>query len=167
MPHLPPGELVDGSVSLPGASSRSFWLNGSAWEYPDFENVDTFVERLVYQGLLFHEPAVRAVLQDTPPRRVSIRSLQRYFRQVTGLTQASLRQIERARYAVLLLQQGTPILEAVHLAGYFDQPHLTRSLAHYIGQTPAQILRDEKRKQLSFLYKTNPFGPPTIRFEDK
>jgi hypothetical protein len=46
------------------------------------------------------------------------------------------------------------ILDTVHQAGYFDQAHLTRSLAYRIGQTPAEIIR--ANRQLSFLYKTPP-----------
>jgi methylphosphotriester-DNA--protein-cysteine methyltransferase len=57
------------------------------------------------------------------------------------LTQGYIRQIERARHALALLQQGASILDTVHNAGYFDQPHLTRSLKHFMGQTPAQIVR--------------------------
>jgi methylphosphotriester-DNA--protein-cysteine methyltransferase len=67
-----------------------------------------------------------------------------------------VRQIERARYATTLLQQGVPILDVVYEAGYFDQPHLTRALKYFIGQTPAQILDRSKDVQLSFLYKTAP-----------
>ena len=52
MPLLPTGMLRDrNDVTLPEASSRSFWLNGSAWEYPNFDNVETFVTRLVKHGL--------------------------------------------------------------------------------------------------------------------
>src|SRR5690606_17796182 len=53
MPTLLPGALRDrNDVTLPDASSRSFWLKGSAREYPDFENAETFVERLVHDGLI-------------------------------------------------------------------------------------------------------------------
>src|SRR5262245_42652190 len=39
MPALPAGELCDrNDVTLPNASGRSFWLNGSVWEFPAFEN---------------------------------------------------------------------------------------------------------------------------------
>jgi methylphosphotriester-DNA--protein-cysteine methyltransferase len=47
----------------------------------------------------------------------------------------------RAQQAQELLQQGVPILDTVFEAGYFDQPHLSRSLKRLIGFTPAQILR--------------------------
>src|SRR5262245_16686851 len=47
LPHLPAGSLLDLSHVLPQASSKSFWLYGSAWEIPTFENVETFIDRLV------------------------------------------------------------------------------------------------------------------------
>lgn len=70
------------------------------------------------------------------------------------MTHGTFRQIERARYATDLLTGGASILDTVHEAGYFDQAHLTRSLKHRIGQTPAKIIREDE--QLSFLYKTAP-----------
>src|SRR5918912_241573 len=46
LPYLPPGRLLDRrDVSLPAATGRSFWLQGSRWETPTFENADTFAER--------------------------------------------------------------------------------------------------------------------------
>ena len=38
-----------------------------------------------------------------------------------------------------------------------DIPHLTRALAHFIGQTPAQLLHRWRPEQMPFLYKTMPF----------
>jgi methylphosphotriester-DNA--protein-cysteine methyltransferase len=49
--------------------------------------------------------------------------------------------MQRAQHAQALLQQGVSILDTVDEAGYFDQPHLTRSLKQFIGYTPAQIIR--------------------------
>jgi methylphosphotriester-DNA--protein-cysteine methyltransferase len=152
MHRLPPGRLRDRrDVTLPEASSRSFWLNGSAWEYPDFENAETFVARLAQEGIITRHPSVAAAVQgQTLPQ--SLRSSQRHFRSATGLTSRTVRQIERARHATNLLRQGVSILDAVHEAGYFDQAHLTRSLKFLIGQTPVEISRG--KTQLSFLYKT-------------
>jgi Transcriptional regulator containing an amidase domain and an AraC-type DNA-binding HTH domain len=48
------------------------------------------------------------------------------------------------------------ILDVVYEAGYYDQPHLTRSLKYFIGQTPAQIMQENATEQLSLLYKTEP-----------
>ena len=154
MPQLLPGSLRDQrDVTLPDAASRSFWLNGSAWQYPDFENAETFVQRLAKAGVISRDPTVDAALQGQP-RTLSLRSAQRHFLRATGMTCATFRQIERARYATNLLKEGVSILDVVHLAGYFDQAHLTRSLKHLIGQTPARIIRG--KEQLSFLYKTVP-----------
>src|SRR3712207_5816489 len=46
MPHLSLRTLLDRQdATLPKASSNSFWLHGSAWEFPTFENADVFVGR--------------------------------------------------------------------------------------------------------------------------
>src|SRR5216684_1983541 len=140
MPHLSPGKVMDRrDANLPEATSTSFWLSGSAWQFPTYENAETFVDRLVRDGLLVRDPVVDAVLQQQL-KDVSLRSVQRRFRRATGLTQCAVRQIERAREAVALLEQDRAILDIVDLAGYADQSHLTRSLKHLIGQTPAQII---------------------------
>jgi AraC-like DNA-binding protein len=156
MPHLPASKLVDGAVNLPNAASQSFWLHGSAWQFPDFENADTFVDWLVRDRLIVREPVVEAALQGQL-KELSIRTARRHFLRTTGLTQSAVRQIERARYATILLQQGVSILDAVYEVGYYDQPHLTRSLEYFIGQTPTQIMDSSRSEQLSFLYKTEPF----------
>jgi hypothetical protein len=154
MPLLTPGRLRDGNdVTLPDATSRSFWLNGSAWEYPDFENAEAFVAKLARQGVIARDPSVEMVVHGQR-RTQSLRSDQRHFLRATGLSHRAVRQIERARYATNLLKDGVSILDTVHEAGYFDQAHLTRSLKHLIGQTPVEIGR--RTKQLSFLYKTAP-----------
>ena len=136
--------------TLPDLSGRSFQLDGSAWEYPSFDNADVFVDRLMKKGLIASDPYVEAVIRGLPvPSRR--RTEQRHFLRAAGLPQAATRQIERARRATLLLRSGVPILHVVHDMGYFDQAHLTRSLKHFIGRTPAQVARREG--QLSFLYK--------------
>ena len=141
LPYLPPRKLLDRrDANLPEASSTSFWLQGSAWEFPTFENADAFVERLVREGLLVRDPVVNAVLQGQP-QAWSPRSIQYRFLQATGLTHRTIQQIERARHAMTLLRQGASILDTVYQAGYFDQPHLSRALKRFTGQTPAQIAR--------------------------
>lgn len=157
IPTLPASELVDGTLTLPEATSSSFWLQGAAWKFPDYDNADTFVDRLVRGGLLVRESVVYDVLQGHP-HDLSLRSVQRRFSQVAGITQNAARQIERARYATLLLRQGVSIPDVMYAAGYYDQSHLTRSLRHFIGQTPAQVIRHGQSGQLSFLYKTQPFA---------
>lgn len=139
MPHLPPKGFVDVETVLPGAADNSFWLKGAAWEYPNFDNVETFINRLVREELLVRDPVVDAALQDQSPE-MSPRTVRHHFLRATGLTQSHIRQMQRAQQAAALLQQGLPILDAVHETGYFDQPHLTRSLKRFLGATPAQLL---------------------------
>lgn len=141
LPYLPPGRLRDRrDANLPQATSTSFWFQGSAWEFPTFENADTFVAWLVRAGLLVRDPVVEAVLRGQP-QALSPRALQYRFVQATGLTYKTIQQIERARQAKALLEQGVSILDTVYEAGYFDQSHLTNSLKRFLGQTPAQIAR--------------------------
>jgi AraC-like DNA-binding protein len=140
MPHLPTSELVDVGIDLPEGAGKTFWFHGSAWEMPNFENVDTFIDRLERNELLVHEPVVDAALQGQLSD-LSLRSVQRRFVRATGLTHGALCQIERAQQAATLLAQGRSILDTVELAGYADQPHLTRSLKRFVGRTPAEILR--------------------------
>ena len=151
MPLMRPAELRDrNDLTLPQGPGRSFRLDGSLWEYPTFENAEAFVRRLVNRGLIVTDRAVVAALSGQPARR-SQRTEQRHFLRATGVTPATLRQIERARRATALLRSGQSIADVVFDLGYYDQAHLTRSLRHFVGQTPAQIAR--RLEQLSLLYK--------------
>lgn len=152
MPHFPTADRLDlNNVVLPDAASRSFWLNGSAWEHPNFENAETFVGRLVDRELVAADPLVTAEKDDDRPG-ISIRTRQRRFLRIAGMARTTADQIERARRAAILLTQGSSILDAVFEAGYYDQAHLTRSLKHFVGLTPAEVARGGH--QLSFLYNT-------------
>lgn len=140
MPHLPAGSFLDTETILPEAASRSFWLKGSAWQFPDHENAETFVERLVRNGVLVRDPVVNAALHERP-QELSSRTVRHRYLRATGLTQSRIRQVERAQRAAALLRQGESISDTVHGIGYFDQPHMTRSLKQWVGHTPAQIVR--------------------------
>lgn len=137
-------------ATLPDLAGRAFRLDGSAWEYPSFDNADVFVDRLLRKGLVAMDPVVEATLQGRPLPSHR-RTEQRHFVRAAGLTQATARQIERARRAAWRLRSGEPVLDVVHDLGYYDQAHLTRALKHFVGRTPAQVARGEG--QLSFLYK--------------
>lgn len=154
MPLMRSGDLRDrNDVTLPNATRRSFWLNGSTWEFPSFENMETFVNRLVRTGLIVADRTVEGAIRgESLP--VTTRTEQRRVLQVTGLTRGAIHQIERARRAAILLRQGRPILDVVCEAGYYDQAHLTRSLQRFIGQTPARVAQGQE--QLSFLYNKAP-----------
>jgi hypothetical protein len=153
MPHLPVGLLVDGSAEIPDATPRSFWLKGSAWRLPGYDNAEAFVRRLVREGVLDRDPIVPEVLRGVSPD-LSERTLQRRFMAATGLTRGAVRQIDRARHAAVLIQEGAPIHEVIHRLSYFDQPHLARSLTRYIGRTATQLAGPGEPLPLSLLYKT-------------
>jgi AraC-like DNA-binding protein len=140
MPHLPTRSLLDVETTLPEATCASFRLAGDTWQFPDFTNVETFIAQLARRDVLARDPLVSAVLADEP-HALADRTVRHRFLRATGLTQAHIHQVARAQRAAALLQQGKPILDTVHVAGYFDQPHLTRSLKHFIGHTPAQLAR--------------------------
>jgi AraC-like DNA-binding protein len=151
-PQHPASTLIDRQDERAPDLGGRFRLDGFDWEYPSFDNADTFVRCLEQRGVIARDEAVAAALQGE--RRLSRRTTQRHFLRAAGITSTGARQIERARYATNLLTEGAGILDVVHEAAYFDQAHLTRSLRHFIGQTPARISRGDE--QLSFLYKTTP-----------
>ena len=142
MPRIPGSKLVDEEIHLSETGKNSFQLFGDIWQFPNFENVDTFVNRLLRKELLSHDQLVDDVLHGKT-RDLSLRSIQRRFLHVTGLTYKTIQQVERARKAVELLQSGVPILDTTYQAGYFDQAHLTRSLKLLYGQTPGEIVKSE------------------------
>jgi hypothetical protein len=138
LPHLPIVDLVNGAEILSQAANTSFRLHGSRWQFPGFDDVEIFVDRLVRDDALLYDPVVDAALHGRP-QELSSRTLRRRFLVATGLTRKAHEQIERAQRATALLEQGAPIGDAAFQAGYADQPHMTRSLKRYYGQTPAQI----------------------------
>ncbi|GAA4971897.1 hypothetical protein HD597_007177 [Nonomuraea thailandensis] len=153
MPHVPMERLVDGNLEIPGATRTSFHLKGSSWRLPGYDDVEWFVRRLVREEILVLDPVVAAVLGGRPPD-VSERTVQRRFLAVTGLTQGAVRQIGRARQAAVLIQEGVPAHEVIHGLGYFDQPHLARSLSRYVGRTATRLAAGQASPEpLSLLYR--------------
>jgi hypothetical protein len=181
MPHLPPARLVDSGVASPHATATRFVLRGEEWLVPDFDSAEQFVARLVREGVVVRDPLVDEVLAGgmpppgtgsaqvgtasaqvgtrpaqvgTRPAQVGTRPAQRRVAAATGLTQGSIRQIERARQAAILLGEGVAPLNVVDRLGYYDQPHLARSLQRFIGRTATELRRPDAAGQpLSLLYK--------------
>ena len=139
MPHLPASSIVNQEIALPEGSFNTFWLRDKVWEVPNFENADTFVEHLVRDGTLIHDPLIGAALRDEL-KDASDRTIRYRFHHSTGLRQNYIRQIKRAQQAMELLHLGHSILHTAHELGYADQPHLTRSLKRLLGYTPRELL---------------------------
>ena len=132
-------ELVNTNISIPTTTPNHIRLDGYKWQLPKYDEVEMFVAKLVKRNVITRDTVISAVLQGHSTD-LSVRSVQRRFRSIVGLSQRRLYQVERANEAVTLLQQGISILDTVHKTGYFDQPHLTRALKQLIGKTPAEIL---------------------------
>lgn len=139
MPHLPPGQAMNRhDLVLPKAAGSRFWLNGSSWEYPTFNNPDVFIKRLIREGILSVDPVVTAALRGENTV-LTHRSVQAHFAHATGLSPNLVYQIERAHQAAEHLRQGKTILQTMQALHYYDQPHMTRMLKRYLGRTPTQI----------------------------
>jgi AraC-like DNA-binding protein len=67
------------------------------------------------------------------------RSLHRRCLAAFGYGPAVLRRVLRFRRATALLYDGVPIAEAAALAGYADQPHLSREVRALAGVAPGQL----------------------------
>jgi AraC-like DNA-binding protein len=141
MPALAVKTLVDVGRELNAASKTKINLAGSNWEIPSFENAVDFVAHLARDGALVRDPVVEQTLLRKPVA-IAERSVQRRFLRATGLTYGTVRQIERAERTVALLTAGTSILDAVEIAGYSDQAHMTRSLQRFLGKTPGKLASD-------------------------
>lgn len=151
MPHFPTGQRLNRQdITLGTAGKKAFWLRGAVWELPTFDNADVFVERLIREGVLAFEPLVAQTLAGQSSG-VSLRSVQRRFLSATGLPHKTVYQIQRAHTAKRMLLDGCSTLDTAFELGYSDQPHLTRSLRRFLGQTPTQILHNQ-----SFLAMENP-----------
>src|SRR5918992_2958414 len=68
------------------------------------------------------------------------RSLHRRCLAAFGYGPAVLRRVLRFRHATALLHDGVPIAEAAALAGYADQPHLSREVRALAGVAPSEIV---------------------------
>ncbi len=151
LPALPAAAIADRAFDLPLMGEGGFGLLGERFEIPTFDNAEGLVERLVARGLIALSGVADPVAADDLDW-MRTRRAQRHFRRATGFTFGGHRQVEQARHAATMLAGGASILDTVFEAGYFDQPHLTRSVGRLVGMTPAKIARE--RPQLSFLCKT-------------
>lgn len=160
MPHLPIAGLVDGEREMPHVTGRTFALRGDEWEIPGADDAEALIQRLVRAGVIVRDPLVDEIVWGGIAR-VGVRSVQRRVAAATGLTQGAIRQIERARQAAILLGEGADPLDVVHRCGYYDQPHLARSLQRFIGRTATQLRHgDAADDVLSLLYKPEDAAGP-------
>lgn len=146
LPELPPPQLVDRFVPLP-VDRRWFHLAGERIPVPSYQQAEDFVALLVRKGLL--------AISDPPREPVAERTRQRHHLGAIGLSQRTVRQIARAQSAAVRLQMGEQPAAVAQDAGYFDQPHLARSLRRFVGPSATELAAgDSAGRPLSLLYKT-------------
>jgi hypothetical protein len=131
---VPIPTMLNETKLLPMVSLDTFIMQGKTWRIPTYENVDQFVADQENQGLLKADPIIRDVLEDKPVD-MSLRSVQRHFVKTIGMSPRRVRQINSARQAVKLLQQGSTLSEVAYELGYADLPHMTRMLRRFTGYT--------------------------------
>jgi hypothetical protein len=152
---IPVNTMLDITAPLP-TSQAAFWLDGQSWALPNFDNADSFLEKLSRLKLIDVDPTVQTVLRGETPS-LTTRSIQRRFLRTTGLPPRYHRHIRLSNRAVELLQNGTPILDVVHRLGYADQAHMTRVIKRLSGCTPGQIIRKMERARR--LHSIQNYGP--------
>jgi hypothetical protein len=138
---FPPAGLANlKDAVLPILSDRRILLDGRVWKMQAPHNVDVFIDRLGRAGLLVLDRLVEELWLDGPGGGIPHRTAQSRFVRAVGLSRRKLRMIDGG-HAARLLRAGKPIADVVVKAGYYDQPHLTRSLRELIGHTPVELAR--------------------------
>lgn len=128
------GEMRD----LP-TDGQFFELAGVRLPVPDVDGMEDLVQALLRQGILAADDDVAAALAGRPVP-LSRRSLHRHVADATGLGSKKIEQLQRARAAYALLQDGWSAAAAAVEAGFVDQAHMTRAFTALAGRSPARIL---------------------------
>jgi hypothetical protein len=130
--------FTDSFVTLPLADDMHFQLDGHTFAWPTFENAEELIEQMVRLGVLASDIIVKSELDGTP-KAASKRSIERHFKETTGLTSKKLADIRRAQEAVRMLKGGKDPAATAADAGYYDQPHLSRSLKKLMDSLPSDV----------------------------
>ena len=133
-PLSPDGPTIE---FLPVHAER-FLLANLDLPLPTHDNAEIIASELLDAGVLRVDRIVTGALGLTN-FAASERSLQRHFRETTGLSQKSFEQIQRAQEAVRLLQAGGKPADVAIAAGYADQAHMTKSIKRIMGRLPTKV----------------------------
>lgn len=133
----------DGVHFLPVKDNQTFQLGGRSFTIPTFETVEHTITTLVESGILVQDKVVAKTAHKQKPG-ASTRTIQRQFRQVTGMTPYYYAQAERARQAAVLLRQGMSTLVVAHELQYSDQFHMTHALKKFVGKSPRELRQEQK-----------------------
>ncbi len=149
---IPLNELTDYDISLEdvaphivGVLSEAFF-NGTAAKLvrpigpppPDHSRV-AVAAAVIRAGRSIHDAARRAEL--------SVRQLERLFRDAYGLSPARYRRILRFRRSVTALRAGQTLASAAALVGFADQAHFSREVLDLMGHSPSTLLNHVAKVQ--------------------
>lgn len=130
--------VLNTAASLP-VKNGELAIREYRYPVPTYDTLEAFAAQLEKDGVILHDQRIFRALNGDE-NGFSERSRQRHVKAVTGLNKKQIEQLQRARHAFYLLQSGSSVSEAAHLAGYADQSHMTRSLKLLRGETPARII---------------------------
>jgi AraC-type DNA-binding domain-containing proteins len=116
---VPITTMLNETKLSPMLSPDTFIMQGKTWKMPTYENIDQFVAEQENRGLLEADPIIRDILENKPVD-MSLRSVQRHFVKTIGMSPRRVRQINSARKAVQLLQQGNTLSEVAYELDYAD-----------------------------------------------
>jgi len=136
LPFITSKKLADIDQFLPNVNKHHFWLQSTPVRFPDFNNVEVFIERLARIDLLRRSIVIENVL-DNKSHTVSSRTIQRYFLATTGLTLSHIRQIRRAEAARSLLGGDLTLTSVAYKVGYSNPAHMTHAFKYFFGRTPS------------------------------
>ena len=88
--------------------------------------------------------AARPVAEVADSLQMSDRHLRRLLLEHTGLSPKALQRIVRFQKFVRAGDAGATLADAAALAGYADQPHLTREARALAGLTPARLIAERR-----------------------
>jgi len=128
-----------GEMRALDTDGRFFELAGVRLPVPAVDAVEELVGVLTLQGILAVDRDVAAALAGAPVPW-SQRSAHRHVVSAAGMGPNKVEQLQRARAAYALLQQGHSLAEAAQDAGFADQAHMTRAFTALAGRSPAKIL---------------------------
>lgn len=131
--------LLLGQMLALETDGRWFELAGVRLAVPGVDALEDLIGALLRQGILAADGNIAAALAG---RAVgySRRSLHRHAVQASGMSPKQLEQLQRARTAYALLQDGRSLAVAAVEAGFADQAHMTRAFTALAGASPARIL---------------------------
>ena len=128
----------DDYIMLAMPDPNHFELAGQTFPLPTYENVEEIVDLMVASGLLVSDAVVDGVVRGEL-KAASQRSVERHFKNITGISPKKMANIRRAQQAVRILKSGATPSDVAAEVGYYDQPHLAKELKQLMDSRPSDV----------------------------